>query len=1021
MSSDIPTSNRTGVGTSIGSNNNSSSNPSTRTSAPSGPQSTLGSRAGTPRTMPDGTRQVERHHSDSNSSIGQRPPPGFPAASANKAPPPGLSRDSTASSQSFNMHSSPPSSHQSSNESFALGSALPAPRAMPPFQRVTSPQLGEQAAASTARSPSPTKRGFNFPIGDASERWNSIGQSQAQGQGQAVGVRSALPRKQSTQSSGGSGPSGIAPGGAFSNEPFLGYNELFSPTSAHGSESVASKAGASTSALSTSDPMNPVFPGSSGTGSRALSIPSHHEVDPYPPRFDLGGPPFPGGPGLREDPGFPGQNGAPGSRSADDFAARQAFGMAQGMPSIPGGGNISPRSLLHYHHQQLQAQQAMAMQAAQHGIQAGPGNVGPGGPGQPPSEEITTVFIVGFPDDMTEREFANMFLFAKGFEASTLKIPAGVGQVGPGGRGSEGGGPLAGPGGPYQAVNMPGAGLFDLPNGSGNAWDDHGLSLALSRAGASDTFSSLANMGGISNALSGMGGPNQAGANAANAGGKIKQIIGFAKFRTRTEALEARDALNGRKIDADKGCVLKTEMAKKNLHTKQRPVLSGTGGPEGNPAFGGPGGPPPSAGPNQPPQPPFAMGPFDREGLPFNPRDAPSLPGGGPPSAGPFGSFPPGKAPSTFEPFKQPGNAAPGGPRPNGVLSPPEPFGSDFYGPGVGPAQASGIFGGPKSGPPGPDSSGRAPQPSADSWTNSMGPLDYFGPDTTQQGQRTGGPTSGPNQQQQQSHQPSAVPRLEWGSVGSPPGLYGMNAGPMPNGIRPGFARQASRGPGSGQASDVAGTPSAQSKPDEAGRVESSSGSRAGSSPPQAGFEGADVQQQQGAVAARFGNLRLGSPTKESGDGPAPAPVRGPGQIPSPDLPSPTGRGFVGDNHPPGNTLFVGNLPSSASSTLLAQIEDQLRVLFASCRGFRQFSFRLKSNGPMCFVEFEDVQCASSAMAELNGNTLSGAIKNGGIRLSFSKNPLFRMNSNSAMNAGVNAHMSLGHASESLVSKKAEN
>ena len=54
------------------------------------------------------------------------------------------------------------------------------------------------------------------------------------------------------------------------------------------------------------------------------------------------------------------------------------------------------------------------------------------GGGGPPSEEITTVFIVGFPDDMTEREFANMFLFARGFEASTLKIPAGGLPGGPG-------------------------------------------------------------------------------------------------------------------------------------------------------------------------------------------------------------------------------------------------------------------------------------------------------------------------------------------------------------------------------------------------------------------------------------------------------------------------------------------------------------------------------------------------------------------------------------------------------------
>lgn len=53
-----------------------------------------------------------------------------------------------------------------------------------------------------------------------------------------------------------------------------------------------------------------------------------------------------------------------------------------------------------------------------------------------------------------------------------------------------------------------------------------------------------------------------------------KQIIGFAKFRTRQEALDARDALQGRRVDLEKGSVLKAEMAKKNLHTKRGPGVA---------------------------------------------------------------------------------------------------------------------------------------------------------------------------------------------------------------------------------------------------------------------------------------------------------------------------------------------------------------------------------------------------------------------------------------------------------------
>lgn len=39
-------------------------------------------------------------------------------------------------------------------------------------------------------------------------------------------------------------------------------------------------------------------------------------------------------------------------------------------------------------------------------------------------EEISTIFVVGFPDDMQEREFQNMFTFSPGFEAATLKVPS---------------------------------------------------------------------------------------------------------------------------------------------------------------------------------------------------------------------------------------------------------------------------------------------------------------------------------------------------------------------------------------------------------------------------------------------------------------------------------------------------------------------------------------------------------------------------------------------------------------------
>ncbi|KWU46902.1 hypothetical protein RHOSPDRAFT_5921, partial [Rhodotorula sp. JG-1b] len=64
-----------------------------------------------------------------------------------------------------------------------------------------------------------------------------------------------------------------------------------------------------------------------------------------------------------------------------------------------------------------------------------------------------------------------------------------------------------------------------------------------------------------------------------------------------------------------------------------------------------------------------------------------------------------------------------------------------------------------------------------------------------------------------------------------------------------------------------------------------------------------------------------------------------------------------------------------------------LRNAFSRCPGFKRLQFRSKSNGPIVFVEFVDTAHATRAMQELYGHTLGGLVK-GGIRLSYSKNPL---------------------------------
>lgn len=86
------------------------------------------------------------------------------------------------------------------------------------------------------------------------------------------------------------------------------------------------------------------------------------------------------------------------------------------------------------------------------------------------------------------------------------------------------------------------------------------------------------------------------------------------------------------------------------------------------------------------------------------------------------------------------------------------------------------------------------------------------------------------------------------------------------------------------------------------------------------------------------------------------------------------------DQNPPCNTLYVGNLPVDTS-------EDELKAMFSKQRGYKRLCFRTKQNGPMCFVEFEDISFATKALNELYGHPLHNSVK-GGIRLSFSKNPL---------------------------------
>lgn len=159
-----------------------------------------------------------------------------------------------------------------------------------------------------------------------------------------------------------------------------------------------------------------------------------------------------------------------------------------------------------------------------------------------------------------------MFTFCRDFEAATLKLPpsslpAGLGATANG-------------------LALPGATALGLPSNSDlNAYYYGSQTQFLDPSASFNPYQDPTNPSSGAQGAGSFGLGGSTGNPAAR-----RQIIGFAKFRTRQAALDARDALQGRKVDVDRASVLKAEMAKKNLHTRR-----GVGGDD--PPGGGAGGP----------------------------------------------------------------------------------------------------------------------------------------------------------------------------------------------------------------------------------------------------------------------------------------------------------------------------------------------------------------------------------------------------------------------------------------------
>ncbi|KAF8681446.1 RNA recognition motif [Rhizoctonia solani] len=589
----------------------------------------------------------------------------------------------------------------------------------------------------------------------------------------------------------------------------------------------------------------------------------------------------------------------------------------------------------------------------------------PEGPGfQPstvPQEEISTIFVVGFPDDMSEREFQNMFTFSSGFEAATLKIP----NKEPGYGGSSNGQGLTsanalrsgafptngfvtgGPNDPYNLVTVNSGGVVldpPAPSASGQWPNDdpytiRNLPLTSAPTAAGNELNHLT-----------MPAPPR------------KQIIGFAKFRTRQEALEARDVLQGRRVDAEKGAFLKAEMAKKNLHTKRGVGPLGLPLNQALPSNGNNNNPP-----SHPPQ-DSASGMTGFSGgsllsgnaglgeqLSQRDRDLAAIDAMGLGNGmwdkererelrntntnayDAFHSVPSSTA-STASRLPPPlsttglSNNAVG----NGILSPTEfvPR-SHVMGFTTSPMNGHASLMGAGSGAGGP------PPPPG------LGPTSALSPPMT------------PNQW---------LPPL----VSHPDPVNSEAAfGPI---ARPSSSVALSTPPGS--------TTSSSRSPERVAPLPASDASTGSNEDVHAPHDDSDPEREQGPdeLLGSMGKMSLKVTTQIGTTSP---------QLPSPGSGSGADkRQSASDQNPPINTLYVGNLPTaSGQAHSPSYLEEALRGLFARTPGYRKLCFRQKSNGPMCFVEFEDVNYATKALNEMYGNTLNGLVK-GGIRLSFSKNPL---------------------------------
>lgn len=378
--------------------------------------------------------------------------------------------------------------------------------------------------------------------------------------------------------------------------------------------------------------------------------------------------------------------------------------------------------------------------------------------------------------------------------------------------------------------------------------------------------------------------------------------IGFARFRTRLEALEAVEVLSGKKIDTEKGAVLKAEMAKKNLHIKRGSIV---------------------------------------------PTSAPHSGGSATAMAAAAAAAVAAAHQQQHHPVSAAVPAEPTGPSPLSMLSRKM---SLHHGGGAPPSVYDAF----------------SPLPS-----DLLSPADYKS-DPFNDHPLVSTPTTPAFNDAYLSLRSQSFDTRSTEIV-SPPRAFSLYSRPRVGSIHPLMQHQIPQQHQQQHQQQQQQSVQQQHDPmmdnDPFGYLSKSSPADRANSISTSYFDSNHAAAAADSIlGSRMGSLSLHN--SNSND------------LRTPSLSSPSYRPNPADQNPPCNTLYVGNLPPSTS-------EDELRQLFSKCTNFKRLLFRNKNQqGPMCFVEFEDVTFATQAMNELQGYNLSNSVK-GGIRLSFSKNPLF--------------------------------